>query len=106
MSDPIPDLNEASTSAPGGLAVIVDFVANVVQLSASLGLALSLAGILCWGLFTTSQQFSRAARASRRAVQASPSPHALSEQLQSITRDSESQSRREQFVRQVQAAAQ
>ena len=105
MSDPGPEiLNDASPPAPGGLAVIADFFANVVQLAVSLSLALTLAGILCFGLMTASQQFTRAARGSRRDVQTAPTPQAMSDQLKSIARDPETQSRREQFVRQIEDA--
>lgn len=99
-------INAEAQAAPvsGGLAVLVDMVAQAIRFSASLGFAVLLSGIVCLGLMTTARQFSRTARSSRQAVQAS-SIRSLVDRLQAIAQDSETQNQREQFVRDIESAS-
>lgn len=69
--------------AASGLAVLLDIGAQFVQFTVTLGLAISLAGLLCVALVASSHQFSESVRSSRQAVRTN-SVQTLAKRLQSV----------------------
>ena len=94
-------LAEMAATTSSALAVLWDVVTQVAQFTVTLGLALTLAGMLCLALINASLQFSHSAQSSRDAVQQSTSVRSLTKQLQSIGRDPKAASQREQLVRDI-----
>lgn len=105
---PLPPLGISAdahaASSVGGPAVLIDLLAHAIRFSVSLGFGLLLAGIVCAGLMTTASQFSRTARSSRQAIQAS-SLRSLVDRLQAVAKDPETQKQRDQFVRDIDSAS-